>query len=107
MLIPVLLSAVFMLTVTYAPGAYIIGRDAREFGKAAVLLDRGDYQQAETIFKRYKSKYPEDTGASYNLALIYVQTERIPLAKQELSGLLRTEPDNKDARELLRKIASF
>jgi tetratricopeptide (TPR) repeat protein len=76
----------------------------REFEKAVTLMSKGEYQSTKTIFRNIKGYFPYDTSLSYNLAIIYSETDRIELAKQELKQIIKLEPDSKDAQAFLNEL---
>lgn len=79
-------------------------RDNREIDRAFALMREGDDLEAEVIFKRIKRKYPDDIISRYNLAVIYVNTERYSLAKWEIQQILQIAPEDKDARDFLKEL---
>ena len=70
------------------------------------LLINGRFEEAEKVLVQSKQDYPDDPHVRNNLALLYYDTDRIPLAKQELKALLDIDPNNQDAKSLLAEIAS-
>lgn len=101
LLVPFALSALFIVAVALGAETYVMKRDEQSFYTAVALFKAGKYRDAESIFKSYKRKYPEETSVSWNLALIYANTGRDDQAKQELKELLNIDPNHKDARRFL------
>ena len=99
----------FLLLVILFGGVFMWGyqevtRYEEKFTQACRLFDSNEYTKAEPIFKEYKAKYPEEAAAPYNLALIYLRTDRIDLAKRELNEVLRLNPQFENTKELLKEI---
>ncbi|RYX86743.1 tetratricopeptide repeat protein [bacterium] len=110
--LPIVLGFVWMCVVaTLQLGAYSVHteRDYKQFVVMASNVDKGDFKghEAELFFQKFKSKYPEETSAHWNLAIIYAQTDRFEEARAEMRDLLELEPDNKEAREYLRELEGY
>lgn len=69
-------------------------------------MNTQQYAEAEQIFERYKMSDPGMTEAYYNLAIIYMNSDREQLAAQELRHLLKISPFDGEARSLLRLLES-
>jgi tetratricopeptide (TPR) repeat protein len=76
-------------------------RDEKIFANALTLMNKGKNREAETLFRQFKSRNPEEAMTYWNLAVIYERTGRSEQAETELRDLLKIEPENKDAREWL------
>ncbi len=102
--VPLLVSFVWVAIVfgvSFSGEMILEAKLTRDFDKALALMDKGELKQAETIFRTIKRSYPEETATMFNLAIIYAETGREALAKQELKRILKIEPDNTGARDLL------
>ena len=104
---PIVWSVATITVVGIALVGYFIwqvNRDEQEFSRGYALMQKGKYDEAEKIFKSYQDKYPDETPAYMNLALIYADEAKLPQAKQELTELLRLDPKDKDAKDLLKDV---
>jgi len=102
--VPLLVSFVWVAIVSGVSlsGEKILeGKLTRDFDKALTLMNNGELEQAEAIFGTIKRNYPDETATMFNLAIIYSETGRDALAKQELQRILKLEPDNTEVRDLL------
>lgn len=81
-------------------------RDSQDFERALVWMSQSPTKtrEAEIFFRGFKTKYPEEPMTYWNLAIIYVDTEREEKAKFELKELLKLEPNNREARDFLREL---
>ncbi|MFQ5664314.1 MAG: tetratricopeptide repeat protein [Terriglobia bacterium] len=105
--VPLALS--FLWVVIFLGGlvgwAYLeVARDEEKFNQAVELLNSGEYETAGPIFKEYKEKYPEELAAYWNLAVIYLNTDRPEFANREIEQLLQKNPNNEEAKEFLTQI---
>jgi predicted Zn-dependent protease len=82
-------------------------RHVRSFDAAVALMEKGQYRQAETALQDYHARYPDDIAAHWNLAIIYLQTDRVPQARQIMKELLRQDPDNKEAQDFLQELDTY
>jgi Flp pilus assembly protein TadD len=67
-------------------------------------MEKGEHQKAEAIFKSVQSKLPDESAIHWNLAVIYMNTDRYELARRELREYLRCEPNSQEAKELVRDL---
>ncbi|HEY0072793.1 MAG TPA: tetratricopeptide repeat protein [Abditibacteriaceae bacterium] len=101
---PVLLSFIAILIVMASFGYWLVAQEEKKFNRAIVLYEQGEYKDAERLFKSYKVDNPDESGVYLNLALIYLETERPEQAKEELQEVIRLEPQNEEAKDLLQEL---
>lgn len=65
--------------------------------KADQLLKQGSLKEAEEIYLNYLRKNSADSGARYNLSVIYIRTGRFADALSEIEQLLGENPDDLQA----------
>ncbi|MCP4699461.1 MAG: tetratricopeptide repeat protein [Gammaproteobacteria bacterium] len=70
---------------------------------ACLLYEIDRYAQALSYFERSMEIYGQDTGTLYNMAVCYQCLEQHEPAETILKKLLKYDPDNQAARELLAK----
>lgn len=99
------LGTIVILGVILLACAFWYGsQDEQEFAQAISLMEKEKYDEAEAILKTYRTKYPEEPLTYYNLAIIYSVKGQFSQAKQQLKESLRLNPDNKDAKALLKQV---
>lgn len=69
-----------------------------------ILLRRGDYVEAERVFRLALSLDPFESHAHFSLGTIYAATGRTQQAEAELRAGLETDPKNSEALEGLKKL---
>jgi tetratricopeptide (TPR) repeat protein len=79
-------------------------KDSQTFDNAVALMQQKNYRAAEPLFKAYLAKHPDDVNVHLNLGLIYAMTDRIPQSKGELDKVLRVDPANPSALDVLQGI---
>lgn len=67
-------------------------------------MTKGKVKEAEVIYKAFKQNNPEEPNVYWNLAVIYSQTNRNDLARQELREMLQVDPGNKRAKDFLKEL---
>lgn len=82
-----------LFAVDYAKWYY----DEVRFEEAQAMVDAGEYERAEAMFKSYKESYPEETATYWNLMLIYEATDRRKDATTELDAILARKPNDTEA----------
>ena len=60
----------------------------------------GNIPKAEAAFLKGLAISPDDSGLTYALALLYVQTNQKEKARQQVSILKRIDPDNPEYQQL-------
>jgi len=95
-----ILSVVVLLGVSFG----VEQLQMKEFYRAGSLADSGQYREAEQIVLKYKQQDPRMVEAYYNLAIIYMRTDRKALAIKELKDLLRVDSRDSEAQELLQSL---
>lgn len=75
-----------------------------DFMGANKAAEAGDYGTAERLYQASVTGNPENAAAYYNLAIIYVRTDRRDQAKVALKQALAVNPDYQPAKDLLTEI---
>lgn len=95
--------AFVFLGAAFAYGYVQGAEDDARFEEARVALEGGDYAAAEPVFKHHRDEY-DDPAASYNLALVYLNTERFDEARAEHRTLTTKHSGFEGLDELLEVI---
>lgn len=97
--------ALLLAVLGVAGGVYMVQatRDYAEIDRAVALVQQKKYKEAEPLLKELAVKQPDETAIYWNLAMIYIETDRYELAKQEVQKVLAHDPDDKDAKDFLKE----
>jgi tetratricopeptide (TPR) repeat protein len=98
----ILISVAFVLAIIFGLDALA----AKNFGRGVSLMQQGQYEKAEEIFKSYLQYDEMAYEAYFNLAVIYLETGRPDMAETCIKKYLRYNPDDNLALELLAEIKS-
>jgi tetratricopeptide (TPR) repeat protein len=71
------------------------------FKTAEAKMKTGKYQIALSYLNKLKDKFPKAAKLWWNIALVHVQSEDFPAAKQALEKMLAITPDNDEGNSLL------
>lgn len=98
--------AIWLVIMGSAVGWLMVqsARDYAEIEQAIALVQQGKYEEAEPLLKELAVKQPDETSIYWNLAVIYLETSRPELAKQEVQKVLAHDPDNKEAKQFLKDL---
>lgn len=101
---PVLITAISLCALVLISYSFSTIIDSK-FNKAQKFYEIGDLINAEKNYKIYKKFNRSDPAPYYNLALVYIDTGRIDLAKSELEAYLKLNRSDNEARELLEDLS--
>ena len=64
----------------------------------------GSFEKVIHYLQVYLDMHPDDTSVMFTLAALYMKDDRLQQSKKILSRLLNSEPENKDAINLLEEV---
>ena len=68
---------------------------------AALLATQGEFDQALPLFEKSASLQPYDVEPQLNLGKLYIQLDRLSDARRQMEKVLKLDPRNQQARQLL------
>lgn len=85
----------------YEAKAPVVAPEAKaEFDAVMKVLNAGDEVAAEAQLKAIMDKYPDLSGAAYNLAVLEKKKGNLPSAREYLDKAVARNPNNLNARNL-------